>query len=160
MRKVRKTKQNAEADETGDVEAKKVRRHIEHDEQVQFFIYMRILENSGLSEAGMAFAVPNGVRVASIRTARQAVYEGLRKGVPDILVPVARGKKHGLAIEMKRPPNRSTAEQKEWQKKFRERGWEVVEGHSAQHALRAFVEYCKLEPAQYRILQEIIEDDA
>lgn len=138
--------------------AKRVIRHIEHDEQVQFFIYMRILEDEGVTEAGMPFAVPNGVRVASIRTARKAVNEGMRKGVPDIIIPVAKAGKHGLAIEMKIPPNRSTKEQKEWQQKFRMRGWEVVECHSAKHALKVFIDYCKLEPAQYFQLRSVFDE--
>jgi hypothetical protein len=138
--------------------AKRQIRHIEHDEQVQFFIYMRILEDEGITEAGMAFAVPNGVRVASIKTAKRAVNEGMRAGIPDILIPVARDKRHGLAIEMKIPPNRSTAKQKEWQQKFRMWGWEVAECHSAKHALKVFIDYCKLEPAQYFQLREVLDD--
>lgn len=138
--------------------AKRQIRHIEHDEQVQFFIYMRILEDEGVTEAGMAFAVPNGVRVASIKTAKRAVNEGMRAGVPDILIPVARDKRHGLAIEMKIPPNRSTAKQKEWQQKFRMRGWEVAECHSAKHALKVFIEYFKLEPAQYFQLRSVFDE--
>jgi hypothetical protein len=133
-------------------------KHIEHDEQVQFFLYLRLLEGAGVEEAEMAFAVPNGLRVASIRVARRAVNEGMRAGVPDILVPVARGSKHGLAIEMKSPKGRSTAAQKEWQAKLRMRGWEVAECHSAIIALRTFIDYCKLEPAQYRILGDLLDE--
>lgn len=133
-------------------------RHIEHDEQVQFFLYLRLLEGAGVTEAEMAFAVPNGVRVASIRTAKRAVNEGMRAGVPDILIPVARGGKHGLAIEMKALKNRSTKIQKEWQAKLRMQGWEVAECHSAIIALRTFIDYCKLEPAQYRILGGLLDE--
>lgn len=41
--------------------------------------------------------------------------EGLKKGVPDICLPVARGEHHGLYIELKREKNsKVTREQLEW----------------------------------------------
>ena len=49
----------------------------------------------------LAFAVPNG-QLRDIRVARKLQAEGVRPGVPDIFIPVARGPWHGLFIEMKR----------------------------------------------------------
>ena len=143
-----------------DSERMRKMRQVEHNEQVQFFIYLRLLEGAGVEEAKMAFAVPNGLRVASIRVAKRAVAEGLRAGVPDIIVPIARGGKHGLAIEMKSSITKkhSTKIQKEWQAKLRMQGWEVVECHSPIIALRAFIDYCELTPLQYRILSGIIDE--
>ncbi len=40
--------------------------------------------------------------------------QGLKKGVPDIHLPVARGAFHSLYIEMKRIGEKTTAEQEKW----------------------------------------------
>jgi hypothetical protein len=68
------------------------------------------------------YAVPNG----SNRSMAHALYmkrEGLKSGVPDICLPVAKGGYHGLYIEMKRKPNKSTPEQDAWATALMERGY-------------------------------------
>lgn len=40
--------------------------------------------------------------------------QGLKKGVPDICLPVPRGKYHGAYIEMKKVGEKPTEEQKHW----------------------------------------------
>lgn len=47
------------------------------------------------------FAIPNG-GLRNIITARNMKAEGVRPGVPDLFLAVARGDYHGLFIEMKR----------------------------------------------------------
>lgn len=39
---------------------------------------------------------------------------GVKKGVPDLCLPVARGRYHGLYIELKTPAGRTTPEQRWW----------------------------------------------
>lgn len=39
---------------------------------------------------------------------------GVKKGVPDLCLPVARGRYHGLYIELKTPTGRATPEQRWW----------------------------------------------
>lgn len=65
-------------------------------------------------ELRLMYHIPNeGKR--SRRTGARLKAEGLRGGVPDICLPVARGGHHGLYIEMKRVKNsRATQEQLEW----------------------------------------------
>lgn len=56
------------------------------------------------------FAIPNGGK----RDAREAAHmkrQGVRAGVPDLCVPVARGGFHGLYIEMKVGKNKPTDKQ-------------------------------------------------
>lgn len=56
---------------------------------------------------------------------------GLKKGVPDIFLPVPRGGCHGLFIELKRQRgSKITAEQKEWQTALRAQGYasEICKG--------------------------------
>ena len=44
----------------------------------------------------------------------ELVRQGLKKGVPDICLPVPKGKYHGLYIEMKRIGETLSDDQKEW----------------------------------------------
>ena len=48
--------------------------------------------------------------------------QGLRKGFPDLVIPVARGKYHSLYIEMKDFGGKPTKEQADWIWKLREEG--------------------------------------
>ena len=65
-------------------------------------------------ELGLLYAVPNG----SFRhkaTAGRLKAEGVKAGVPDVVLPVARGNFHGLYIELKRQKNSQTSDaQKDW----------------------------------------------
>lgn len=59
------------------------------------------------------FAIPNGGsrnKLEAINLKRQ----GVKAGVPDLCVPVARRGFHGLFIEMKYGRNKATKEQEEW----------------------------------------------
>ena len=47
------------------------------------------------------FAIPNGGKRSKTEAARM-VAQGVRPGVPDLMIPRAAGKYHGLFIEMKR----------------------------------------------------------
>jgi hypothetical protein len=87
-------------------------REIEHYEQVALleWAWARL---QVFPELEMLFAIPNGGhRKASVAGKLRA--EGVKRGVPDICLPVARGGYHGLFIEMKAVDGRPTADQKNW----------------------------------------------
>jgi hypothetical protein len=53
---------------------------------------------------------------------------GVKRGVPDIIVPMSRKGRHGLVIELKRVDGVASdvrSEQKEWLTWFGEQGWET-----------------------------------
>lgn len=67
---------------------------------------------------------PNG----GTRNAREASYlkkEGVKSGVPDILIFNTKGINSGLAIELKVFPNKMQPSQKEWAENLTKCGWQV-----------------------------------
>ena len=55
---------------------------------------------------------------------------GVKKGVPDLCLPVPRGKYHGLYLELKNETGRTSDAQEWWGEKLLEQGymWEVCHG--------------------------------
>lgn len=69
---------------------------------------------------------------------------GVKPGVPDLHLPVARGKYHGLYIEMKTPDGTPTEDQKWWGEQLLAQGyaWEVC--HGWESAVRVLEWYLNL----------------
>ena len=76
-------------------------------------------------ELAMLFHIPNGGRRNAAEAARFKA-EGVKAGVPDLFLPVARNEKHGLWIEMKRREGGRVSDyQSEWIQRLREQGYAV-----------------------------------
>lgn len=74
----------------------------------------------------LLFAVPNG-GFRHKKTAVLMLEEGVKPGVPDLILPVARGGFHGLYIEMKRiKGSKVEATQKWWHEQLAAQGYLVV----------------------------------
>lgn len=97
----------------------------EHAEQVAFFRWLALQSNAH-PEFLLAFAIPNGGYRRTI-TAAQLKAEGVKAGVPDVMLPVPRGEWHGLFIEMKSTAKsaRVSAQQTLWIAALREQGYRV-----------------------------------
>jgi hypothetical protein len=99
----------------------------EHSHQVALFIWASVAKE-WLPQIDMMFAIPNGgERNKAVASRLKA--EGVKPGVPDIFLPVARHGAAGLFIELKRIKSVdktkgvvSTA-QTEWQTKLRGSGY-------------------------------------
>ena len=112
----------------------------EHAHQVALFQWADNVRRQ-FPELRWLFAVPNGGQ-RSARTAARLKAEGVRRGVPDVLLDVPRAGYHGLRIELKKPGRHSvSSEQREWIAGYQERGYraEVCIGWIAARAL--IVEY-------------------
>lgn len=89
----------------------------EHTEQAALFEWAEINE-SRYPELCMLYAVPNGGhRHKSVAIKLKA--EGVKAGVWDISLDVARGQYNGLKIEMKFGKNQLTEEQRFWGSKYK-----------------------------------------
>lgn len=76
-------------------------------------------------ELRLFHAIPNGGH-RSRRTAGAMKAEGVRRGVPDYCLPVARGGFHGLYIELKNATGRTSPEQRQWIADLTEQGYRAV----------------------------------
>lgn len=92
----------------------------------------------------LLYHIPNeGKR--SKATGGRLIGMGLKKGVPDLCLPVPRGRYHGLYIEMKRADGgRATPEQKEWLHALNGQGYAVTLCHGWQAAAKEIEGYLKL----------------
>jgi hypothetical protein len=80
-------------------------------------------------EVALLFHIPNERKCTPEQGARLKRM-GVRSGVPDLCLPVARGRYHGLYIEMKTPDGHTTREQNWWGEHLIAQGymWEVCHG--------------------------------
>lgn len=111
----------------------------EHDEQVAIFTWAESMEAQH-PELRMLHSTPNGGhRHMSVAVAMKA--EGQRAGVPDMCLPVARGRWHSLYIELKVRPNKPTPEQLDWIDRLRYYGNSAIICYGAQEAISAIMAY-------------------
>jgi hypothetical protein len=124
----------------------------EHEEQVAVFdwIYLHRHTYPGIS---LAFAIPNGGHRHKATAARLKA-EGVRKGVPDIFVPVARGLYNGLFIEMKKKGRPQTTEQKKYFKCLEMLGYLCVVCYSCDEVADVIDTYYRDQYNVYKIAED------
>ena len=69
---------------------------------------------------------------------------GVKKGVPDLCLPVARGQHHGLYVELKKPDGETTMEQRWWIEQINAQGYFAVDCYGWQDAVRTLEWYLGL----------------
>ena len=111
----------------------------EHREQAALFEWARYA-GGRYPELALLFAVPNGGRRDAVTGARLKA-EGVKAGVPDIILPVARGGYHGLFIELKAGKNTATAEQRGWLAALAAQGYRAAVCRGAAEAMALLEEY-------------------
>ncbi|HEX7386258.1 MAG TPA: VRR-NUC domain-containing protein [Castellaniella sp.] len=99
--------------------------HIEDDHQAALIRWAR-LQSKTTPELALLLHIPNGGR-RNIREAARLKAQGVRAGVPDLLLPVSRFGRHGLWIELKAPKNgRVSADQKQWIEDLNKQGYAAM----------------------------------
>jgi hypothetical protein len=91
-------------------------------------------------ELALLFAVPNGGK-RDKRTAAKLKAEGVRAGVPDLCLPVARGVYHGLFIEMKVGRNKAEPEQLWWIEQLTRQGYYCQICYDWSKAMEILIDY-------------------
>lgn len=116
----------------------------EHEEQAALFKQAWLYRQT-YPELELMFAIPNGSYKGK---ASAGIFraEGLKSGVPDILLPVARGPYHGLFIELKRQSGGTvSAEQKQWLASLKEQGYLALVCKGCDEAWNTLVGYLAME---------------
>lgn len=94
-----------------------------------------------MPELNLMYHVPNGGKRGK-REAERFRAEGVKAGVPDICLPVARGGKHGMYIEMKRRKGgRVSGEQEAWLEALKKEGYAAVVCRGWEEAAKALTHY-------------------
>ena len=99
-------------------------------------------------ELAFLFHTPNGGHRSPV-VGGQMKALGVKRGVPDLLLPLHRWRadgplethKHGLAIEMKSSKGSLTPEQRAWLAHLEAQGWITAVCRSAQEAIDALAAY-------------------
>ena len=88
----------------------------------------------------LLFSIPNGGK-RHIITAMKLKATGLKPGIPDIFLPVAKHHFHGLFIELKMPGGTIRPEQKKWHQALRNQGYKVEICYGCDEAIKIITEY-------------------
>jgi hypothetical protein len=120
----------------------RVRRHptcdSEHAEQAALFRRAEFARPR-LPELALLHAIPNGGHRHKATAARLKA-EGVKRGVPDVCLPVARNGAHGLYIELKTERGKPTPEQLGWIRALRRQGFAAEVCHGWESA-RSMIEH-------------------
>ena len=107
---------------------------LEEIEQEHVFLWAS-MEERAYPELAMLYAIPNGGKRA-IKTAVALKKQGVKRGVPDMCLPVSRGGYHGLYIELKRQKGgRVSDEQRERIAALNTQGYKAIICHGAEEAI-------------------------
>lgn len=116
---------------------KKPRKYEEEHEQTKVCVY--------LAKRGLPyFCIPNGGKRGMLEAMRLK-RSGVMAGIPDLMIPVACGKWHGLFLEMKKEKGGIVSEsQKYWIEILRGQDYKVEVCHGANHAIDEIAHYFSL----------------
>lgn len=112
----------------------------EEQEQAAVIEWAILMEKQA-PELALLFHIPNGAE-RHPAVAAKLKKQGVKPGVPDLFLPVARGTAHGLYVEMKRQKGgRVSEDQKAWMEALTQQGYVCVVAHGAEEACDVIWQY-------------------
>ncbi len=118
-----------------------MRNQYEAKDQEAIFAWAKIRE-SVYPELKLLHHIPNGGSRNKIEGANLK-RQGVKAGVPDIYLPVPRGKYHGLYIELKHGKNKLSDLQREWLAWLNDQGYLALCIHGWEDAIKSIENYLK-----------------
>lgn len=115
----------------------------EAQEQEALFSWAEIVMHKH-PELKLLYHIPNEGKRSKVYGAALK-RQGLKKGVPDLCLPVARGGFHGLYIEMKRKGEKPSADQLAWIENLVQQHYFATVCEGWEHAARVLLKYLSLE---------------
>lgn len=113
----------------------------ESAEQTWLFQWAQTMATLKWPELALMYHIPNGGSRNKIEASRLKA-QGVKRGVPDICLPVPRGGYHGMYIEMKRQQGGTVStEQKDYIEALRNQGYRVEVCKGFQAAADVIEEY-------------------
>ena len=91
-------------------------------------------------ELDLLYHVPNGGSRNQLEAANLK-RQGVKAGVPDLVLPVSRQQFHGLYVEMKWGKNKTTDKQDWWLEQLRQQGYKTAVCWSAEEAMDVIADY-------------------
>ncbi len=131
-----------------------IARTSEHSQQVALFAFAA---QSGIPELRLMFAIPNGEQ-RSAMTGAKLKAAGVKAGVPDIFLPVARNGFHGLWIELKIKSGVVSPKQQEWLVKLSEQKYATRVCFGWEEARNALLDYLGLYDKLNRLIKPLRAD--
>lgn len=122
---------------------------LEHDIQRTFFDRCAWAANQDARYA-LVFAIPNGAKLPWFKNkegvrvspeSRKLLEEGMKAGVPDVLLAYPSGAHHGMFIEFKQLGKKMSKEQAEWRLKLIHAGYHHVVAYDAEEAFGMVKDY-------------------
>ena len=111
----------------------------EHAEQAALIQWTELVQTN-TPELGLLFAIANGgQRHPAVAAAMKR--EGVKRGVPDLCLPVARSGKHGLYIEFKAGDGKLSPYQRRWRDLLIAQGYGVEVVYSFEQAKDLLLNY-------------------
>jgi len=113
----------------------------ESEEQKSLFVWATIAARK-YPALNLLFHIPNEGKRSQWTGARMRS-EGLKSGVPDLCLPVARSGYHGLYIELKAGKNKPTANQLAWLEALEAQGYKTAVCYGWEAAKNVIEAYLK-----------------
>lgn len=113
----------------------------EAQEQRCLFEWANLVKQE-FEELELMYHIPNGGK-RDKKTAVNLKREGVKAGVPDICLPVARGQYHGLYIELKTSKGKVSKNQKIWLENLDKQGYATIVCYGWLEAKEVLKEYLK-----------------
>lgn len=110
-------------------------------EQINLFRWAAY-STGAMPELEWLYHIPNGGK-RDITTAKRLKAEGVKAGVPDICLPVAKGGFHGLYIELKAGKNKTTDNQDKWLGALEANGYCIAVCYGWEEASKTITNYIK-----------------
>lgn len=115
--------------------------------QQSLFAFLTAISDR-IPDVQWAFHPPNGGK-RPIRTAIHMKRSGVKRGIPDVLLPITRYPYNGLCIELKVGKNAPTAEQILWLNHLEHQGWLAYIEYEWTDAASRIISYLGHDPRQY-----------
>ena len=94
-------------------------------------------------EWSLLFAIPNG-GYRKLKTGAKLKRTGVKRGIPDMMLPCARGGYHGLWIELKSEKGVVQPNQRAWHDTLRVEGYQVEVCRGCDEAVKAIKAYLRV----------------